>query len=203
MGNDPNNDERFRVFAPVERPGRARLCAWAGCAAEGEFRAPKSRDRLAEYQWFCLEHVRLYNASWNYYKGMTERQMEASIRSDTTWNRPTWKLGDTRGQPTYSEAHPFAHLHDPFGFMGEKVGKAQDRSRGGARSQPSPLSVAQRHAFDVLDLDFPATFDQVKARYKVLVKLHHPDANGGAKEAEERLKQINEAFETLKNGFFA
>ena len=44
------------------------------------------------------------------------------------------------------------------------------------------------------------TFEEVKARYKALVKLHHPDANNGAKESEERLKRINEAFDLMHAG---
>jgi DnaJ-class molecular chaperone len=37
----------------------------------------------------------------------------------------------------------------------------------------------------------------VKARYKELVKRHHPDANGGDKSAEERFKTVSEAYRTL------
>jgi curved DNA-binding protein CbpA len=51
----------------------------------------------------------------------------------------------------------------------------------------------------VLDLSLPVTLLEVKARYKQLVKRHHPDANGGDKAAEERLKIINEAYATLRH----
>ena len=44
---------------------------------------------------------------------------------------------------------------------------------------------------------------RLKARYKVLVKLHHPDAHGGDKAAEEKLKIINQAYATLKASYFA
>jgi curved DNA-binding protein CbpA len=47
-------------------------------------------------------------------------------------------------------------------------------------------------------LALPLTPARLKARYKELVKLHHPDANGGDKGAEERLKLINQAYATLK-----
>ena len=36
-----------------------------------------------------------------------------------------------------------------------------------------------------------------KDKYKELVKLYHPDTNGGSKSAEEKLKSINRAYETL------
>ena len=52
----------------------------------------------------------------------------------------------------------------------------------------------------MFDLDPPVTRETIKARYKNLVKRHHPDANGGDKDAEERLKTINQAYAALKDG---
>ena len=42
------------------------------------------------------------------------------------------------------------------------------------------------------------TLDEVKTRYKELAKRHHPDANGGDRAAEERLKTINLAYAALR-----
>ena len=39
---------------------------------------------------------------------------------------------------------------------------------------------------------------EFRARYRALVKRLHPDANGGDKAAEERLKVVNQAYSTLK-----
>ena len=64
-----------------------------GCGAPGEYRAPKSRRNLREYWWFCLEHVRAYNSTWDYYKGMSPAEFEQELRSDTAWQRPSWPLG--------------------------------------------------------------------------------------------------------------
>lgn len=187
----------FQVLGPLGAAPRAGGCAWPACAAPGTHRAPVSRARLEEYQWFCLDHVRIYNAAWNYYIGMSEAEVEACIRSDTTWNRPSWPLGGGPGADG-GGAFGFDALRDPLGVVG---------CRPGAPGRPAPppprLSAAERRAFGVLELDFPVTFEELKARYKVLVKRHHPDANGGAKDAEERLKRINEAFDTLKSGLFA
>ena len=54
-----------------------RPCDAPGCEAQGEFRAPRSRSKLNDYLWFCLPHVREYNASWDYYKGMSPQEIEA------------------------------------------------------------------------------------------------------------------------------
>ena len=64
-------------------------------------------------------------------------------------------------------------------------------------------SSAREQALAVFDLEPPFTQSSLKARYKVLVKMHHPDAHGGDKAAEEKLKIINQAYTTLKASYFA
>lgn len=172
---------------------REKLCDAPDCAEAGEFRAPKSPDDLQSYHWFCLDHVREYNKAWNFYAGLSEREIEAQIRHDTTWQRPTWPFGaraDWRGHK------PEEHFEDTFGVF-EDGPSAQKNGRG-FRLPPTPLT-AEEQALTVLDLDLSSDKAAIKARYKELVKLHHPDANGGDKTAEERLKAINEAYSTLKN----
>ena len=62
---------RTKAYAPdPAAPGRT--CDSPGCEALGEYRAPKSRRDLKNYWWFCLEHVRAYNSTWDYYKGMSQ-----------------------------------------------------------------------------------------------------------------------------------
>ena len=55
----------------------------------------------------------------------------------------------------------------------------------------------QRRDLAQLDLDETANLQEIKMRYKQLVKRFHPDANGGDKRAEERFKYINEAYSNL------
>jgi curved DNA-binding protein CbpA len=61
------------------------------------------------------------------------------------------------------------------------------------------VEPTHERALRTLDLKFPVTVEAVKARYKTLVKRHHPDVNRGDKTAEERLKRINQAYETVMN----
>src|SRR5205814_2106987 len=88
-----------------------RLCDHPGCIAGGDFRAPKSRLDLHDYYWFCLEHVRAYNSAWNYYAGMSDAEIEAEVRHDTVWQRPSWRLGDRHG-PGYVN-----RIRDYFGVF--------------------------------------------------------------------------------------
>ena len=67
-------------------------CDSESCSKEGEFKAPKSRSKLNDYYYFCLDHIKEYNKSWDFYRGMTVDQIEESMRNDTVWDRPSWPL---------------------------------------------------------------------------------------------------------------
>jgi len=169
-------------------PPLARACDHPGCAGAGEYRAPRSRETLNEYYWFCLDHVRSYNASWNYYAGMNEAQIEAELRKDLVGHRPSWKFG-------HRVAWRFGNGVKDFGLFDF------DEETVGARPRSRPLTP-QEKALATFDLALPLNLAVLKRRYKELVKQHHPDANGGDKAAEERLKIINQAYATLKASYF-
>jgi len=177
-----------------------RPCDQPGCIAGGDFRAPKSRLDLHDYYWFCLDHVRAYNSAWNYYAGMSDAEIEAEIRHDTVWQRPSWRLGDRHG-PGYAD-----RVRDHFGvFSSNPDGPEERRRRNGdhGRDPVRRALSAREQALAVFEIEPPFTLVRLKARYKTLVKLHHPDAHGGDKAAEEKLKIINQAYATLKASYFA
>lgn len=159
-----------------------------GCLEAGEFRAPKSRDKLNDYHWFCLEHVRAYNAGWDFYKGMSAAQVEAELRSDSGWQRPTWPLGRL-GHAAWEEDA----LKDPLHIL------AAGRMRGAKHAEPTKAPAELREPLATLGLTWPTTLDTLKARYKELAKRHHPDTNGGSRDAEERLKTINLAYAAVRS----
>lgn len=173
------------AFPPATERKAVRQCDHPGCADEGEFRAPQARDRLHEYYWFCLSHVREYNAAWNYYAGMSPDEIELEVRHDTTWQRPTWPLGMKGCNRRFAFT-----VNDPFGVFGTESAEEQ-------RQRARPLTP-EEEAMKVLELVETPTLKGLKARYKELVKRHHPDANNGDKAAEERFKTINQAYNTLK-----
>jgi hypothetical protein len=178
---------RSRIYDRSQRvPGsESKPCDHPGCRETGEFRAPRSRDTLNQYYWFCLDHVRVYNAAWDYYRGMSPDQIEVHRRQDIVGGRPSWPLG-TKGPKHYDLNHE--ELRDAlrrfFVYDDAPVPKRP----------PTP----EEEALAVLELDLNATHAEIKARYKKLVKQHHPDANGGDKAAEDKLKSINQAYSFLK-----
>ena len=163
--------------------GRTRLCEAEGCTAEAHYPAPRSRDALRDYIWFCLEHVRAYNKSWNYYEGLQGAALEAEIRRATTWERPSWKFAT--GKPAEEMFEDHTGLFD---FDSRTNGTAQQRQ----------LSPEERQAWKTLRMEPVADLDAVKAQYKQLAKENHPDINGGDAGAEERLKEINLAYDLIR-----
>jgi len=191
--------DRFSCSSP--HGADATACAWEGCGLPGEYRAPKDR-RLADYLMFCLDHVRAYNARWDFHAGASAAELEAEIRSAATWERPTWKLGTLGASPRATPTGRAWRVHDPFGFS---EGTAfEDRKRARAEDHQTRATpggpTARTRAMKVMDLSGPLTLQILKARYKALVKLHHPDANGGSREADKRMQRINEAYQTLRAG---
>lgn len=158
-----------------------RICAAEGCRAEAHYRAPRSRDALRDYIWFCLEHVRAYNRSWNYYEGLQGAALEAEIRRATTWERPSWKFAT--GKPAEEM------FDDPLGLFDT------DRER---RANHRRLTPEERRAWKTLRMEPVSDLDQVKQQYKALAKANHPDINGGDAAAEERLKEINLAYDLVR-----
>jgi hypothetical protein len=181
---------RPRAYAPdPEAPGRQ--CDVPGCGAAGEYRAPKSRKQLRDYWWFCLEHVRTYNAAWDFYKGMTSAQIEAELRADSAWQRPTWPLGHLGTRLDEGGAGDLLFVVRRAGRSGTAGEDTRNRKR---REAPADM----RESLATLGLAWPLTLSELKSRYKQLAKQHHPDANNGSREAEERLKVINLAYATLR-----
>jgi DnaJ-domain-containing protein 1 len=173
----------------------AHRCEWSGCGEPADHHAPRSRDRMDDQAWFCLDHIRAYHATWNYYEGMSEQEVEAEIRRDTIGRRPTWPFGTRAATMRFMRGQ----FGDSFGLFEED---ANPEPGGGAGRYVAPGSPEER-AYVVLDLAPPISTNEVKKRYKQLVKRYHPDANGGDKEAEERFKEINLAYHTLMDSLSA
>ena len=180
--------------APAPAPERAR-CNYPGCTAEGEFRAPQGRDREGQFFCFCLDHVRAYNASYNYFNGMSVEDVAVYQRDALTGHRPTWTMGSNRSAKGFREEEGGGT--DPLGTFRARAGT---RTAGRRREPIKPrVGVAALKALDQLGLDESAGAPTVKARYKDLVKQLHPDANGGDRSNEDRLREIIRAYNYLKS----
>ncbi len=182
-----------------EEPPR---CQWKGCPGQGLYRAPKGRNREGQYYLFCIDHIRDYNASYNYFEGMSDPEVEDYQRDAATGHRPTWRMGAGASGPGLGAAafrwDDGAGLDgraaDPHGFFARRARekRAEPLER---RRHFRPL---ERKALDTLELGETSTREEIKARFKELVKRHHPDLNGGDCRSEDRLREIIQAYNLLK-----
>jgi hypothetical protein len=175
-----------------EAPPRA--CEFPGCDEPGPHKAPHAPDDLRNYRWFCLAHVREYNRGWNFFEGWSQGEIERFQREDLTGHRPTWPFGSRRDpdDPVGDLSEVFrAFAHDWFGTA---RGRRREQRVNGQRHD-----ARRDDALAALDLEQPFTRTELKRCYITLVKRHHPDANGGSKESEERLKSINQAYTYLRD----
>jgi hypothetical protein len=181
-------------------------CEWTGCAEPGLYPAPKGRGKEGEYHRFCLDHVRHYNKTYNYFSGMPDEDVAKHQKEDVIGHRPTWFVGVNsagRGGTRPAErrngfAHRFAP-HDPLGLFG--TGKANEQK---LNAEPDrPLRRAERKCLRQLDLEDGASKAEIKARFKDLVKRHHPDLNRGDRRSEDKLREVIQAYNYLRQAGLA
>ncbi|MBI1621426.1 J domain-containing protein [Aquamicrobium zhengzhouense] len=189
---------RIRPDRKAETKAHAPLCQWDGCSEPGTHRAPVGRMREGEYFKFCFDHVREYNKGFNYFSGVPDSDIARFQKEALTGHRPTWKMGanaaaafsQTPSQKRSGAAGYYNRVRDPFGMFNEEAPVAKPRER--------KLKTLEAKAMETLGLDAKATSADIKARYKELVKLHHPDANGGDRGSEDRLRDVLQAYRVLK-----
>jgi DnaJ domain len=176
-------------------------CQWPDCKNKGSHRAPKGRENSREYWQFCLDHVREYNQSYNFFSGMNADAVARYQKDALTGHRPTWKMGaNTSKRGTGSAEGDLGGANDPFSVFAEINGRGNWRPgpEAAPKAETRKIFNAERKALQVMGLGPEATLEEVKAKYKALVKQHHPDANGGDRSTEDRLIEVIKAYNYLK-----
>ena len=192
--------EREEAAAREEHPH----CQWKGCEKPGRHRAPRGRGRDGQFFLFCLDHVRQYNASYNYFEGMNDFEVQTFQKDALTGHRPTWKVGmngDAKPAPDAGAAAPQPNKGpstwralDPHQFFARRA-KAAREAPAETRRQLKPL---EKKSLQALNLSGSASRVEIKARFKELVKVYHPDANGGDARSGDKLREIIQAYNFLK-----
>ncbi len=194
-----------------ESKNATRTCEWEGCERPAPHRAPRSPNREDDFLWFCQSHAQQYNRSWNFFADMSTEEVKEYQEATLTGNRPTWAMGTnaktqdgwTPSQPGFKPGRSRPHgrgeqmkSRDAYGFIRE--GAAAE----GSTAQRRQIPKLQRQALETLDLPETCSLNDIKQRYKELVKRFHPDANGGNRGAEDRLRQVINAYRTLRAANF-
>ncbi|SHL52447.1 DnaJ domain-containing protein [Roseovarius marisflavi] len=167
-----------------------RVCEHEGCTEAGKFRAPKAPDVLDDYLWFCQQHVREYNLKWNFFDGTTEAEINAQASKDKVWERETRAFTDP-------ETRAWARLgiEDPHQVLGGNATQNPGKKRGGSRKLPP----TERRAVEILEAEDTWTKADLRKSYKSLIKVLHPDINGGDRSQEEQLQQVVWAWEQIRD----
>ena len=188
----PPKEPEAEPQGPRAAPAADRTCDHAGCRAPAATRAPKSRDLASEHYWFCLSHAAEYNRNWNFFAGLSDAEVTERIaREQVTGGRPTWSFKS--GARNREAAAARGTFSDSLGLFTE-----QARKTGAARTYDPRLGKMELSALTDLDLDPGSDGPTIRVRYLELVKLCHPDANGGDRSAESRLQRVLRAYKTLQ-----
>ena len=160
-----------------------KICSNPGCEETGIYPAPKSRDNLREYLYFCIDCIRDFNKSWNYFAGLNEKELEVEIRKSVTWDRPSWKFGTKNLNHDFEEA--FRVFNGQKKIVKEKV-----------------IDKKLESCFKILGLHSNSTLSEVKSNYKILAKKWHPDVQN-QKNSNDKDKFINitNAYKTILKSF--
>ena len=161
------------------------ICEWKNCNESGKFKAPLEKDNSRSYQWLCEEHIKSFNKNWNYFAGMSQKEIENFVKSDLTWHRPTQKFGsfDNFFNILWNNA-----LSDKF-IREDKIFNSSSNKK---------LSEKDKDAFRIMGLKFDADWLSIQKKFKTLVKKFHPDRNLGNKQFEDKLKKVTLAYSHLK-----
>jgi hypothetical protein len=152
------------------------------------------RGREGKYYLLCLDHIRQFNASYNYFEGWSTADVEAFQKDAVIGHRPTWRTAGSGGAGSHRHGRrdrmpSFEDPHTLFAWRELRTGAER-------RRRLRPLEVKSLEALDLTEADADKT--RIKARFKELVKRHHPDANGGDKRSENKLREIIQAYNYLK-----
>ena len=168
-----------------------RQCDHPGCTDAGKYRAPKSPDTLDDYFWFCKEHIREYNLKWNFFEGSTESAVKDQQDSDRVWERETKPFKQTDEQRAWARLG----IDDAHQVLGANATQNPGKSITGTRRLPP----TERKAIEILEAKDHWTKAEIRKAYKKLIKVLHPDMNGGDRSQEDQLTKVVWAWDQIKD----
>jgi len=163
------------------------ICDWNNCNNIGEYKAPVEKDNSKKYRLLCLKHIKEFNKNWNYFENMNDSEIIDFIKSDMTWHKPTQNFS---AQDNFFKILWNNALKDDL----HKNGFDKNRAKLGHFN----FSDKDLKAFEILGLDVSIKWENIRSKFKKLVKKFHPDMNSGNKKFEEKLKVITLAYTQLK-----
>ncbi|MFL0670134.1 MAG: DnaJ domain-containing protein [Erythrobacter sp.] len=178
-----------------------RACEAPGCDQPGEFRAPGRRphgfDGPGEWRWFCLEHVREFNAGYDWFEGMSAEEIIAAQSPIAGWQSETRAFRPTAGVDGVPR---WADYADPLDAIAARARGIKARAAGHARAAAAAMRFTpdEARALEVMGLGSDTDRTRLRRRYSELVRRYHPDRNGGDRRHEAQLGEVVEAYQLLR-----
>jgi hypothetical protein len=178
---------------------RIQHCQAPGCDEPGQFRAPGVRpsgfDGPGESLWFCLDHVREFNARYDFFAGMSAEEIVAAQHPAAGWASSSTTRA-FRADAGAGGVPRWADFDDPLEAIGARAADIRRRAQRGV--QATRFTRDEQEALATMDL--PADMDRaaLRRRYSELVRRYHPDRNGGDRSHESRLSRVVEAYQLLR-----
>lgn len=180
--------------------GADRQCEAPGCSDAGEFRAPGYRtagfDGPGEWRWFCLDHVREFNAGYDWFEGMSAEEILSAQSSVHGWRTESPGFS----QSVHVDAMPrWADYSDPLDAISARAGGIRSRAARPAKTaMDGRFSKDEADALEAMGLGLDTDRRRLRRKYSELVRRYHPDRNGGDRKFEARLGKIVEAYQLLR-----
>ena len=170
-----------------------RGCDYPDCKQPGQFRAPKSPDLLDEFFWFCKDHIREYNLKWDFFNGTTDEEFQKFLDKDRVWGR------ETKPFSRKDDGNAWARMgvQDPMEILGEKG--TRNRGAQNPNGATRKLPPSERRALEILDARDTMGKAEIRKQYKGLIKVLHPDMNGGDRSQEDMLQEVVWAWDQIKD----
>ena len=162
------------------------ICDWSKCNKIGMYKAPIEKDNSKKFRLLCLEHIKEFNKSWNYFADMNNEEIENFVKSDLTWLKPTKSFGSSEN---FFRILWLNALDDKTGIFINSDARKFEKSN---------LTVKDKEALKILGLKSDTNWSDIQKKFKILVKKYHPDKNRGSKKYEDILKKITLAYSQLR-----
>ncbi|WP_284124813.1 DnaJ domain-containing protein [Parerythrobacter aestuarii] len=179
---------------------QGRVCEHPTCREAGEFRAPggygNSFDGPGQWRWFCLDHVREFNAGYDWFEGMSAEEILAAQSPASGWQTETRAFRPTAGVDGMPR---WADFDDPLDAIGARAAGIKSRAQREAEmAMDGRFSKEEAQALEVMGLGLQTDRRRLRRRYSELVRRYHPDRNGGDRKYEARLGRVVEAYQLLR-----
>ena len=177
-----------------------RVCEHPTCQEPGEFRAPGYRpngfDGPGQWRWLCLEHVREFNAGYDWFEGMSAEEILAAQSPASGWRTESPAFSpraQVDGMPRWAD------FDDPLDAISARASGIKSRAqREATMAMDGRFSKDEAAALETMGLGSDTDKRRLRRRYSELVRRYHPDRNGGDRSHEARLSKVVDAYQLLR-----